>query len=330
MNAPDAICSALYPPLEPYADGRLRLDSRHEMYWETSGNPRGLPVLLLHGGPGAGASAAHRRFFKPDVYNIVIFDQRGAGRSSPHADLTDNTTQHLIADIERLREHLKLRAWVLFGGSWGSTLALAYAQAFPDRCVALVLRGIFLCRQQEIDWFLFGMRQIFPEAWERFAALIPLAERGNLLEAYARKLTDPDPAVHLPAARSWNTYEAACSTLLPRNGAAAAESEAMALAVARIEAHFFRNRGFLRDDELLSGMSRLRTMPGAIVQGRYDVVCPVATAHELHGAWPQAEYIVVPDAGHSAWEPRICEQLVGVMDRLPWRPEVKRYRTTTQ
>lgn len=324
MNAPDSIRSALYPALDPYAVGRLRLDGRHAMYWETSGNPSGVPVLFLHGGPGAGASAAHRRFFNPDVYNIVIFDQRGAGRSSPHADLTDNTTQHLIADIERLREHLKIRSWILFGGSWGSTLALAYAQACPKRCAALVLRGIFLCRQQEIDWFLYGMRQIFPEAWERFSGTIPPAERDDLLAAYVKRLTHPDSAIHMPAARNWNAYEAACSTLLPREGFAAAESDAMALAVARIEAHYFLHRGFLEKDELLHGMSRLRGMPGVIIHGRYDVVCPVATAHDLHAAWPEAEYIVVPDAGHSAWEPRICERLVATMERLSCNSEVAR------
>jgi proline iminopeptidase len=324
MNAPDGLHSVLYPESQPYADGYLPLDDRHVMYWETSGNPHGIPVLFLHGGPGAGANAAHRRFFDPGSYRVVIFDQRGAGRSRPHADLTDNTTRHLVADIDRLRAHLGIRSWVLFGGSWGSTLALAYAQAFPHSCAGLVLRGIFLCRQREIDWFLYGMRQIYPEAWEKFANAIPAGERGDLLTAYLRRLTDPDSAIHMAAARSWIAYEAACSTLVPRSVSATAENDQIALCVARIEAHYFRHRGFLREDELLSGMHRLRGVPGMIIHGRYDVVCPAATAYELHKAWPEAEYTLIPDAGHSAWEPGICTELVAAMDRLKRHPEVKR------
>lgn len=322
MNASDGIRNTLYPELQPYADGFLPLDGAHAMYWETSGNPDGIPVLFLHGGPGAGAAAAHRRFFDPAACRIVIFDQRGAGRSLPHAELTDNTTQHLVADIERLRIHLKVRSWIVFGGSWGSTLALAYAQAFPDRCAGLVLRGIFLCRQREIDWFLYGMRHIRPEAWEQFAGGVPAPERNDLLSAYLRQLDHPDRAIRLQAARTWNAYEAACSAMMPRPGPACLDSDHMALSVARIEAHYFRHRGFLEEQELLAGMDRLREVPGIIIHGRYDLVCPVATAHELHGAWPEAEYIVVPDAGHSAWEPGICAQLVGAMDRFKRHPEV--------
>jgi proline iminopeptidase len=323
MDAPDIVRTELYPEILPYASGYLRLDDAHSMYWETSGNPDGIPVLFLHGGPGAGASAAHRRFFDPEAYRIVIFDQRGAGRSRPLGELTANTTPHLIADIERLRSHLGVERWIVFGGSWGSTLALAYAQVHPEACLALVLRGVFLCRQQEIAWFLHGMRRFFPEAWADFASHVPESERHDLLGAYLRRLNDPDPAVHMPAARSWSAYEGTCSTLLPSPATVAHFTEdGVALGLARIEAHYFASRGFLGENELLANAGRLRGIRGIIVQGRYDIVCPIDTADALHRAWPEAEYIVVPDAGHSAWEPGICSQLVVAMERLKnaWRP----------
>lgn len=314
--APD-IHTELYPDVEPHQTGRLRLDMRHEMYWEVSGNSDGVPVVFLHGGPGAGASPTHRRFFDPAHYRIVIFDQRGAGRSRPHGELAGNTTPDLIADMERLRIHLGIEKWIVFGGSWGSTLALAYAQTHPGRCLALVLRGIFLCRETEIDWFLYGMRFIQPEAWRRFAGYIPEAERGDLLAAYAKRLNDPDPAVHMPAAHHWSTYEGACSTLLPSPATVAHFAEdVVALGLARIEAHYFANHVFLPENALLENAFRLRPIPGVIVQGRYDMVCPIVSADDLHRAWPEAEYIVVPDAGHSAWEPGISAQLVAAMERL--------------
>lgn len=319
MNAPleTAVRAEIYPHLEPFASGRLRLDSLHEMYWEVSGNPHGTPVLFLHGGPGAGASPAHRRFFDPEFYRIVIFDQRGSGRSTPLGETRDNTTGHLIDDIERLREHLQIDDWNVFGGSWGSTLALAYAQAHPQRCSALVLRGIFLSEPGEIDWFLYGMRSVFPEAWDRFSALIPHAERDNLLGAYWRRLEDPDPQVRIEAAKRWSEYEASCSTLLSSSSALAHYSdERVALGLARIEAHYFANRSFLRRNQLIDGIECVRHLPCAIIQGRYDMVCPIRTANDLHLAWPEADYIVVPDAGHSAWEPGICKQLVAAMERL--------------
>src|SRR6266404_4416850 len=232
----------LFPPIEPYATGMLAVDGRHTLYWEQVGNPNGLPVIFLHGGPGAGATPTHRRFFDPASYRIVIFDQRGAGRSTPLGEVTDNTTRHLVADIERLRRHFGVERWVVFGGSWGSTLALTYAEAHPERCRALVLRGIFLCRRSEIDWFLNGVRAVFPEAWRAFAAAIPEGARGDLLTAYYRRLVDPDPAVHLPAARAWSIYEGACSTLLPSADSAATLGEQrMSLGLARIEAHYFVN-----------------------------------------------------------------------------------------
>jgi proline iminopeptidase len=318
MNYPDpAVRTEIYPEIEPGRSGYLVLDGRHEMYWEESGNPYGVPVVFLHGGPGAGASPMHRRFFDPGHYRIVIFDQRGAGRSRPHGELAGNTTPNLVADMEKLRNHLGIAGWIVFGGSWGSTLALAYAEAHPERCTALVLRGIFLCRKIEIDWFLYGMRFIYPEAWRQFSGYIPEAERADLLAAYATRLNDPNPAVHMPAAHQWSTYEGACSTLLPSPSTVAHFSDdVVALGLARIEAHYFANNIFLPENALLDNVARLRAIPGVIVQGRYDMVCPIVSADDLHRAWPEAEYIVVADAGHSAWEPGICAQLVATMERL--------------
>ena len=305
----------LYPPIEPYDSGRLPLDDLHSMAWEQVGKPQGAPVVFLHGGPGSGASPVHRRFFDPDHYRAVLYDQRGAGRSSPLGELTDNTTPHLIADLETLRRHLGIERWMVFGGSWGSTLALAYAQAHPESVTALVLRGIFLCRPSEIDWFLNGMRVIFPEMWERFAGHLPEAERGDLLAGFHRRLVDPDPAVHMPAAKAWSTYEGACSTLRPSAETVAAFGhDTMALGLARIEAHYFTNRIFLPDNALLEGIERIRHIPAAIVQGRYDIVCPIVTADELHQAWPEADYQVIPDAGHSAMEPGIRRALIAALE----------------
>jgi proline iminopeptidase len=314
----------LYPDLAPNISGWLPTGDGHEIYWEECGNPRGTPVVFLHGGPGAGASAAHRRFFDPRAFRIVIFDQRGAGRSRPLAGLNNNTTPQLIADMELLRNRLKIDSWAVFGGSWGSTLALAYA---------LVVRGVFLCRESEIDWFLYGLRAIFPEAWRQFAGFIPEAERDNLLLAYRKRLDDPDPRIHLPAARRWSAYEGACSTLLPNPAATGHFAEdRVALGLARIEAHYFANGGFLPAGGLLAGIDRIRHIPCTIVQGRYDMVCPMESADALHRAWPEAEYIVVPDAGHSAWEPGICAQLVAAMERLklPRATEAARSRSSAQ
>lgn len=307
----------LYPPIEPYATGMLPLGPVHAMYWEQSGNPAGAAVVFLHGGPGAGATPTHRRFFDPEHYRIVIFDQRGAGRSTPLGALVDNSTVHLVADIERLRRHLGVERWIVFGGSWGSTLGLAYAEAHPTRARALVLRGIFLCRRSEIDWFLYGIRAIFPEVWRAFAGFLPEQERGDLLTNYYRRLTDPDPAVHLPAARAWSVYEGACSTLLPSPDTVAAFGEdRMALGLSRIEAHYFTHNVATPETDLVAHLGRIRHIPATIVQGRYDVVCPIVSADELARAWPEANYIIVPDAGHSAMEPGIRGQLVGAMERL--------------
>lgn len=307
----------LFPEIEPYSAGMLKLDGLHAMYWEQSGNPEGAPVLFLHGGPGAGASAAHRRFFDPAHYRIVIYDQRGAGRSTPLGELRENRTPRLVADIERLRSHLEIERWLVFGGSWGSTLALAYGEAHPERCTGFVLRGVFLCRAAEIDWFLYGLRNLFPEAWRTFAEAIPVAERGDLLAAYYKRLTDRDPAVHLPAARAWSTYEGLCSTLLPSPETVAYfAGDVVSLGLARIEAHYFSHDIFLPENALLANVHRLRHVPCVIVQGRYDAVCPIVSADDLARAWPEAQYIVVPDAGHSAWEPGICAELVKATERF--------------
>jgi proline iminopeptidase len=309
----------LYPPLEPYASGMLQVSDLHTLYWETSGNPRGKPVVFLHGGPGGGTEPKYRRFFNPEKYRIVLVDQRGCGKSTPHASLVDNTTWDLVADIERLRESLGIERWQVFGGSWGSTLALAYAQTHPARVTELVLRGIFLLRAKEVAWFYQeGASMIFPDAWEGYLAPIPEAERGDLLHAYHRRLTGDDPAVQLEAAKAWSTWEGATSrlytdpTMLARVG-----EDRFALAFARIECHYFVHKGFLRSDtQLLDDAAVLRKVgiPGVIVQGRYDVVCPMDSAWRLHRAWPEAQLVVVPDAGHSANEPGITRALVDATD----------------
>ena len=320
QRADQAVPKPLFPPIEPFASGMLELGGPHRMYWEQSGSPRGVPVVFLHGGPGAGASPVHRQFFDPAFYRIVVLDQRGAGRSTPLGCLEDNTTPHLVADLERLRKHLGIDRWFVFGGSWGSTLALAYAEHHPERCRGLILRGIFLCRPTEIDWFLYGVRAIFPEPWRAFANYIPEAERGDLLSAYHRRLVDPDPAVHLPAARAWSVYEGSCSTLLP-NPALVADfaADRVALGLARVEAHYFVNGIFLPPDFLLREVRRLENVPGIIVQGRYDIVCPTVSADDLHHAWPEAEYVVVADAGHSAFEPGIRSRLVAATEAFKQR-----------
>jgi proline iminopeptidase len=312
--------SILHPPIAPYASGMLETASVHRIYWETSGNPEGIPVVFVHGGPGAGTSPMQRRFFDPARYRIILFDQRGSGRSTPHGELADNTTPHLIADMEALRHALGIEAWLVFGGSWGSTLALAYAEAQPERCRGLILRGIFLCRKSEIDWFLYGIRAFFPEAQRQLAEYIPPGERHDLLSAYHRRLAHPDPAIHQPAAWQWATFEASCSTLLPNPDLVSAfGSEKTALSLARIEAHYFVNNIFLPDNSLLAHVDRLRGIPAVIVQGRYDSVCPIVSADELARAWPEARYIIVADAGHSAFEPGIARELVAACNRFAQR-----------
>ncbi len=308
-----------YPPVEPYGHGFIAVGDGHELYYEQCGNPGGKPALFVHGGPGAGGDVNARRFFDPKGYRIVVFDQRGAGRSRPHASLEANTTWHLVADIERLRAHLKIDRWLVFGGSWGSTLALAYAETHPGAVSELVLRGIFLLRQVELDWFYqFGTNMLFPEHWQRYLAVIPPEERADLLGAYHRRLSSDDKAVQLSAARAWSVWEGATSSLWP-NPAREEQfgGDEFALALARIEVHYFVNRGFFtHENQLLDGVDKIRRIPAVIVQGRYDVVCPIDTAWELHRRWPEADFRVVVDAGHSAYEPGITAELVQATDRF--------------
>ena len=307
----------LFPDIAPFETGLLPLSSGHVMYWEQVGNPQGRPVLFLHGGPGAGAGAVHRRFFDPQFWRIIIFDQRGSGRSRPLGELRDNTTPHLVEDIEVLRRFMGVERWLLFGGSWGSTLALAYAQAHPDRVTGCVLRGVFLGRKQEVDWFLYGLRRVFPDAWSSFAEHLPPEERGDLLSHYLKRLTHPDPQQHLPAARAWSQYEGLCSTLLPSPDTVASfAQDRSALGLARIEAHYFAHDLFLPPEGLLGHMQRIAHIPAEIVQGRYDMVCPAESAFDLAAAWPQARLTVVPDAGHSALEPGVRTALVAALERF--------------
>jgi proline iminopeptidase len=312
---------SLYPPIEPHRHGMLAVTDGHEIYWEECGNPSGKPAVFLHGGPGAGCDARARRFFDPARYRIVLFDQRGCGRSRPHASLEHNTTWDLVADIERLRQLLGIERWQVFGGSWGSTLALAYAESHPERVTELVLRGIFLLRKRELDWFYergLGASAMYPDLFEEYVAPIPPAERGELVRAFYRRLTGSDRAAALAAARAWAIYEGSTSFLVmdPDNVRKWGEEE-FALAVARIECHYFVNGGFLkRESQLLDDAHRIRHIPAVIVQGRHDVVCPMMTAWDLHRAWPEADFRVVGDAGHSALEPGITDELVRATDRF--------------
>jgi len=310
----------LFPEIDAAITGKLAVDARHTLYWETCGRNDGVPIVFLHGGPGGGCLPHHRRYFDPAFWRIVLVDQRGAGRSTPSAELRDNTTGHLVGDLERLREHLGIDRWMLFGGSWGSTLALAYAEAHPERCLGLVLRGIFLARRSEVEWFMHGMRHVFPEAWRAFAEFLPEDERSDLLQSYYRRLTHPDPTLHLPAAHAWDRYEGACSRLRPpTDPLPPLDSDASALAIARIEAHYFVHDAFLESDQLIRNVGRIRHLPCTIVQGRYDVICPPVTAYTLAQAWPEAEYVVVPDAGHSIREPGIVVELVSAVKRMQER-----------
>jgi proline iminopeptidase len=309
----------LYPEIEPYDRGMLQVSPIHTIHYEQSGNPKGKPAIFVHGGPGGGTDPKQRRFFDPEAYRIVLFDQRGCGKSTPHASLEDNTTWHLVSDMEALRAHLGIERWQVFGGSWGSTLALAYAEKHPERVSELVLRGIFLLRKREIDWFYQqGASAMFPDAWEEYLAPIPAAEQGDLLSAYYKRLTSDDAETRVRAARAWSVWEGRTSCLLPnaeliaKNGA-----EEYALAFARIECHYFVNRGFFeRDDQLLADVGRIRHIPTVIVQGRYDVVCPMDSAWALHRACPEATFRVVPDAGHAALEPGTLHELVLATDRF--------------
>lgn len=311
---------SLYPPLEPNASGMLEVSKLHTVYWEESGNPKGFPAVFVHGGPGGGTEAGHRRFFDPAHYRIVLFDQRGCGKSTPHAELRENTTWDLVSDMERLREHLKIERWLVFGGSWGSTLGMAYAIKHPERTAALVLRGIFMVREKEIRWFYQeGCSRIFPDAWEKFLAPIPAPERGDLVAAYHKRLTtSSDAKVRSEAARAWSVWEGTTCKLLPDAKLQQHHDDAhFAAAFAGIECHYFVNKAFLPNENwFLENAATLRKVPGIIVHGRYDVVCPIESAFELSRAWPEAEFNIVPDSGHSAFEPGIARALVAATDKL--------------
>lgn len=309
---------ALYPEIHPHNGFELPVGDGHTLYVEECGNPQGLPVVFLHGGPGSGCEPYHRRFFDPAGYRIVLFDQRGSGRSRPHAALEGNTTQALVADMEAIREKLGIDRWVVFGGSWGSTLALAYAQAHPGRVRGLILRGIFLCTPEEIHWFYqAGANLVFPDYWEEFLAPIPEVERDNLLQAYYRRLTGDEETTRLEAARAWSVWEGRCATLLPSEDTVAGFADPhRALSLARIECHYFVNNIFMAPKQLLRDAPKLHGIPGVIVHGRYDIICPLANAWALHKAWPESALRIIPDAGHAASEPGIRGALVEAADDM--------------
>jgi len=308
----------LYPPIEPYETGMLSVGDGHSVYYERCGKPGGKPAVFLHGGPGGGCVPDHRRLFHPDIYDVLLFDQRGCGRSTPHAELEANTTWHLVADVERLREVAGADQWLVFGGSWGSTLALTYAETYPERASALVLRGVYTLTKGELDWYYqFGVSEMFPEKWERFQAPIPEDERGDMIAAYRKRLTSDDPAVRVEAATAWSVWEGETITLLPSADVSRVHGEEhFALAFARIENHYFFHGVWLEENQLIRDAYKLGDIPGAIVQGRYDMPCPARYAYTLHKAWPKAEFYLVEGAGHAYSEPGILDQLIKATDRF--------------
>ena len=308
----------LYPAIEPWRSGRLEVGDGHVLYWEQCGNPDGKPAVMLHGGPGAGCNPDHRRQFDPERFNVTLFDQRGCGRSTPHASLDANTTWHLVEDMEKLRRQVGVESWMVYGGSWGSTLALAYAQAYPERTTGLVLRGIFLFRQKELDWlYQFGASEVYPDKWGEFLAPIPEAERGDMVTAYQKRLTADDPAVQLQAAKAWSKWEAETVTLLPDPHVIEEHtSDDFAIAIARIENHYMAHKGWLEEGQLLADAHRLKNIPGVIVQGRYDMCTPPVSAWDLKQAWPEVELQIVPDGGHLFTEPGVLDGLIRAADRF--------------
>lgn len=308
----------LFPEIEPYVRHSLDVEAPHRLYIEECGNPNGLPVVMIHGGPGAGCEPYHRRFFDPEVYRIILFDQRGCGRSQPHAALEGNTTQALVDDLERIRQHLDLDRWLLFGGSWGSTLSLVYAETHPGRVLGLVLRGIFLCRQHEIHWFYQqGASRLFPDYWQEFIKPIPPDEQHDLITAYYSRLTADNEVERMAVAKAWSVWEARCASLVPRQEVIDHFANPYtALSLARIECHYFIHNAFLEENQILRNCSKLKKIPGIIIHGRYDAVCPVENAWQLHHAWPESELQIIADAGHSASEPGIIDALIRATSRL--------------
>lgn len=312
MHNPDEL---LHPALDPYNHGMLQASSLHSIYYEQCGNPDGKPVVVLHGGPGSGCTPMQRRFFDPAAYRIILFDQRGCKRSQPLGCSDENTTQFLIQDIEALRKHLGISKWMVFGGSWGSTLALAYAQAYPDPITELVLRGIFLCRPQELDWFFYQVKHFFPDAWDKFASFLPDEERKNILSGYRKRIFSDDKTTALIAATNWSNFEADIMSLIPTAPGTAIPTpdDEATIGRARVQLHYLSNNGFIDGQEILNHIDVIRQIPTKIIQGRYDMVCPPYTAYELHKAWPEAEFTMVPDAGHSAMEPGIISALMSAV-----------------
>lgn len=305
----------LYPAIRPYSTGFLPVDDTHTLYWEQSGNPDGVPIVFLHGGPGAGTQADYRRFFDPHFYRIIMFDQRGCGKSEPLGEVKDNSPKHAVGDIEALRQHLRIAKWHIFGGSWGATLALLYAADHAESCASLILRGIWLMTKSEHEWLMNGVRTVFPEVWERFARYIPESERGDLLAAYHKRLHGDDEAVQLAAAMQWVAYESACATLYPHFQTMFTDDQRkQVVAMARIESHFYKN--YLVDDSqsLMKRVEDFRHVPAVIIHGRYDMITPLKTAHALHTVWPEADYVIVPDGGHSALDPAIRDRLIAATD----------------
>ncbi|MBU2885594.1 prolyl aminopeptidase [Gilvimarinus agarilyticus] len=307
-----------YPEIKPYARHQIAVDAPHELYVDESGNPDGIPVLFVHGGPGAGCGKYDRRFFDPELYRIILFDQRGCGRSTPHAELGGNNTQALVADIEKIRLQLGVDKWVVFGGSWGSTLSLVYAEAYPEHVLGLILRGIFLCRDQDLHWFYqHGASSIFPDYWQDFLAPIPEGERGDLMSAYYQRLTSDNELQMMSAAKAWSLWEGRCATLRPNQDVVDAFSNPFkALALAKIEAHYFTHKAFLQDNQILANADKLSGIPGMIVHGRYDMVCPLDNAFALQKAWPEAELQIIRDAGHASREAGIVDALIRATDAM--------------
>jgi len=308
-----------FPEIEPYKTGRLKVSEKHELFYEEVGNPKGSPILFVHGGPGGGISPDHRRYYDPKHYRVILFDQRGCGQSTPYADLDGNTTWDLVADMEKIRTHLGIDKWIVFGGSWGSTLSLIYAETHPERVKGLILRGIFLCRKKEIDWFYQkGASHLFPEAWDKYLAVIPENERHDLVAAYYKRLTSPDRNTRLTAARAWSTWEGSTSCLYTEPSFVDDfGDDEFAEAFARIECHYFTNRIWMKsDNQIIEDVHRIRHIPCEIVHGRYDVVCPVENAWELHKAWPESHLQITPDAGHAAREPGNLSRLVGATEKF--------------